>query len=72
MISLRVGYLQQPPYPTHYPTPHFKLNYINNASTVQNSILRACLHTIAGDGLVSVLNLCFELIIEKTHFKNHI
>jgi hypothetical protein len=46
-----LDYLQQPPYLTRYLTPHFKPNTVNSASTVQNSVLHARLHTIAGDGL---------------------
>jgi hypothetical protein len=53
------GYLRQPPYPTPYLTPYFKLRYISNASTMQNNVLHAYVHAIAGDGLTAYWARCW-------------
>jgi hypothetical protein len=44
-------YLQQTPYLTPYPTPYFKLFFANRASTMQNSVIHAHMHGVAGADL---------------------
>jgi hypothetical protein len=64
-------YLQQTPYLTPYPTRYFKLFFANSASTMQNSVIHAHMHGVAGVDL-RLLNNATCLGIEPLKGKQNL